>query len=94
MRKVEKNLIDYIKDVVTSLKHILKKTSIDVIVESECNEIDIKTYPRPLAQVITNLIMNSIIHGFEPGENGLIHIKASKSDDNFVVLRFSDNGKV
>lgn len=89
----EINLIDYIKDVVTSLKHILKKTSIDIRVESKCNEIVIKTYPGPLAQVITNLIMNSIIHGFEPDEKGLIHIKASKSNDDSVVLCFSDNGK-
>jgi len=41
----EINVVDFIKDVVTSLKHILKKTSIDINVESECNEIVIKTYP-------------------------------------------------
>lgn len=89
----EINVIDYIKDVITSLKHILKRTSIDIIVESESDEIVIKTYPGPLAQVITNLIMNSVIHGFEQNEKGLIHIKADKDNEDMFILHFCDNGK-
>jgi len=37
--------------------------------------------------------MNSVIHGFEQNEKGLIHIKASKVNENIFVLHFSDNGK-
>jgi PAS domain S-box-containing protein len=54
-------------------------------------EIEMDSYPGPLEQVITNLLMNSIHHGFEHTEHGEIRIQAQE-DGARVVLHYADNG--
>ena len=51
------------------------------------------SYPGPLAQVITNLVLNSIQHGFEPGMPGTIRISARAADNDDVVLYYDDDGR-
>jgi signal transduction histidine kinase len=53
-----------------------------------------ESFPGPLGQVMTNLINNAILHGFEGRDAGKIRIEAEQSDSNEqVVLRVSDNGQ-
>jgi PAS domain S-box-containing protein len=57
------NLHDYTRNIIHSLTPRLKNTShsIDLV----CDEnLMIDSYPGALSQIITNLIMNSLIHGF------------------------------
>ncbi|QYZ66865.1 MAG: DUF3365 domain-containing protein [Gammaproteobacteria bacterium (ex Lamellibrachia satsuma)] len=57
----------YIDDVIRTLKPELKKTQLNI--EIICPEdIELESYPGALSQVITNLIMNSVVHGFS--QNG------------------------
>ncbi|MDP4180658.1 MAG: ATP-binding protein [Bacillota bacterium] len=91
MREI--NLYEYIEDVVLSLKHILKKTFIEVIIESEKKELIVKIYPGLLAQLITNLIINSTIHGFDKDQKGLISITTKIGSQNNVDIEYRDNGK-
>ena len=44
------------------------------------------------SQIITNLITNSLIHGFEKNEQGNISIRISK-EENKIKLLYKDNGK-
>jgi signal transduction histidine kinase len=50
------------------------------------------SYPGPLAQVLTNLILNSLVHAFAPNEVGHIVISARKSGESHVVLEHEDDG--
>jgi len=50
------------------------------------------SYPGPLGQVLTNLINNAMLHGFEPGQRGTIEIGASALEAQRVQLRVRDNG--
>lgn len=50
-------------------------------------------YPGPLGQVLTNLIMNAVLHGFEGRSEGHIEIKASPVDRTSVRIEVSDNGR-
>ncbi|MEI5617371.1 HAMP domain-containing sensor histidine kinase, partial [Streptomyces brasiliscabiei] len=44
-----------------------------------------------ISQIFTNLIMNSLIHGFDGVNNGVIDILI-KDDDSQVIIDFKDNG--
>jgi signal transduction histidine kinase len=82
-----------VAEVVTSLGPSIKMTP--YIVEQEIyDDISMDTFPGPLGQVVTNLINNGIIHGFDGREHGHIRIETVKSDDRSqVILKIADNGK-
>ncbi len=85
------NINDYIKKILLSLKHEYKRKQhqIDII----CNEqLFIHTYPGAISQIITNLIMNSLIHGFEHIERGHIQIQFEELS-GYYHLVYKDNGK-
>ena len=52
----------------------------------------IPTYPSALYQIVSNLVINSLRHGFEEKKGGRIVIKVSQRDDS-IILRYFDNGK-
>ena len=84
------DLQQYVDEVLTSLTPQLKKTSHHV--RNQIPEgIVIDTYPGALAQVLTNLVNNALLHAFEGMENGQCTIQAVV-DDATVVLSFEDNG--
>jgi len=85
------NLNNYLHEILTSIHSITKKTNININVF--CNEnIKIDSYPGAFSQIITNLITNSLIHGFEKNEEGDISITVSK-EKNKIKLSYKDNGK-
>jgi signal transduction histidine kinase len=85
----EINLQTYMGEILTSLRPNIKKTHVEVVSNIPAN-IHFKTYPGALAQIITNLVMNSLIHAF-PDQTGQITIEAD-FDGAVVYLLFSDNG--
>lgn len=55
-------------------------------------DIDMDSFPGPYGQVITNLILNALIHAFDGKKNGEIHIVAERINELQVKLIVSDNG--
>ena len=51
-----------------------------------------ETYPGAVYQIVANLVMNSLLHGFDPGTKGRIGLRAWREDGQ-VVLEYSDDGK-
>ncbi|MFA6941557.1 MAG: HAMP domain-containing sensor histidine kinase [Clostridiaceae bacterium] len=86
----EFNVSQYIHNIIISLKHEYKKHNHSFNIQCD-EELTIKGYPGILAQILTNFIMNSIIHGFAEIENGNIEIIAFK-ENNIFNLQYSDNG--
>jgi signal transduction histidine kinase len=90
----EKRDIDlhkYIDEVVLSLHNKLKQSKIKVNVE--CPEtLKISTYPGDISQILTNLIMNSIMHGFDKTMEGEISIQV-ETKNNEIIFIYKDNGK-
>lgn len=88
----EFELCEYLQEVHNSLIPTFKKTKIKI--DINCNEdVYIESYPGALAQILTNLMMNSLIHGYDEGEAGEIKINAFQDDKNNVILYYQDNGK-
>lgn len=81
----------YITDLLTTLKPRMKSLKHKIEITGG-EQLEITTLPGALAQIITNLIMNSIIHGFEGIEEGYIKISISKAEHG-MNLRYKDDGK-
>lgn len=89
--KREFNLKKYTEGILLSLSSVIKKTKLTVKLEID-SSISINSYPGILSQIITNLIVNSTIHGFEEKEKGLIIIEC-REIENKIQLIYKDNGK-
>lgn len=85
------NLKKYVEDVILSLHPELKKTKISMDIMG-ADDIDITTYPGDIAHILTNLIMNTLSHGYEEYEEGKIIIELDKSPKE-VTIRYKDFGK-
>lgn len=85
------DLAKYIEEVAISLKPRYK-SKVDSITIDCPDSIKILTYPGAIAQVITNLVLNSITHGFEAMEKGEITISLYRSD-SAILFTYHDNGK-
>ena len=85
------NLKDYLGEIIRSLHPKLKKTAHKI--NLDCPEdLILNTPAGAVSQIFTNLIMNSVIHGFEGISEGTINIKITQTDD-LVDIIFQDNGK-
>lgn len=84
------NIPKYLDEIIQSLHPRLKQTSHDIAVNCDEN-IEIYSHPGAIAQVIINLIINSIVHGFEGINHGVISIDVSLSQHD-IHLRYKDNG--
>lgn len=87
----EISISEYIYNLVNSLKFEYKKYGHTFELPDTLKDKKIFTYPGSLAQVLTNLIMNSIKHGFKDKKNGNIIIKLDYNANN-VVIHYYDNG--
>lgn len=84
------NLAHYIQEVLLSLRPALKKVKHKVIVQCD-DHINITANAGAISQVLSNLIINSIKHGFEGIEEGKIIIKVEEKN-NSIILRYADDG--
>ncbi|MCG6553600.1 MAG: GAF domain-containing sensor histidine kinase [Candidatus Magnetominusculus sp. LBB02] len=85
------NLSAYLNDIVVSLRPQLRRTP--HVVTVECDEgLELNSYPGAFAQIITNLLINSILHAYDEGTKGTILIEAIPLDDE-IILRYRDDGK-
>ncbi|AEE24290.1 MAG: ATP-binding protein [Alteromonadaceae bacterium] len=87
----EINLKEYLNEIIQSLAPSLKKTQ-HVINISCPDSVVIVCAPGMLAQIFTNMVMNSIIHGFEDMSKGTIDIKVTQQPET-LTIDYSDNGK-
>ena len=84
-------LKSYIQEVIKSLHPELKKKP--CLIDVNCpEELEITTYPGTISQIISNLIMNSIKHGFKNRDSGTISIDC-KRKGNHILMNYSDNGQ-
>ena len=81
----------YLEEILHSLYPRLKNTSHSVTVSCP-DTLELYSYPGAFYQIITNLVMNSLIHGFERIEGGEIRIDVSQ-EQNAVHIHYSDNGQ-
>lgn len=86
------SLDNYLREVLRSLSPKLRQTGIEVQVHCPA-DLEVDSFPGALSQVLTNFVMNSLIHGFDDGRRGHIAIDVRLSEADAVELCYRDDGK-
>jgi signal transduction histidine kinase len=91
MRRRSFDLRQALDEVLSMLQPKFKHTRhrLEIAVE-RCIVLD--SFPGPLEQIVTNLVTNSLLHGFEGIEAGVIRIEAAPTSDDRIALSYADNG--
>jgi len=84
------NIVEKINDLLFSLKHRIDSKNA-VIITSFSGNADVMGYPGALTQIMINLILNSLKHGFANKPDGEITINISV-DKPFITIDYADNG--
>ena len=82
---------DYTNSIILSIHNQIKRTHI-TIENNIPSDVKINSYPGAFGQIITNLILNSLIHGYTNKDKGLISFTLKK-EKNDIVLHYKDDGK-
>lgn len=87
----EFDLKEYLDGIIQSLSPQLKHTNFTFSLH--CPEgITVLSYPSIVTQIITNLVMNSLSHGFEGLDQGEMVLEVSNLENNMLLLHYYDNG--
>lgn len=85
-------LNELVSEIVITLTPTLKKTPYRIETDIPA-DIALDSYPGPLGQVITNLINNAVLHGFDGAPKGRISVSADRVDAGHCWLQVCDDGK-
>ncbi len=81
----------YLEEILTSLTAKLRRTKHKV--EIKCDEnIVLDSYPGVLCQIVTNLVLNSLIHAYDGEEEGILTFDFKLEGDR-LIFEYADNGK-
>jgi len=82
----------WLDELLTSLGPVLRKSGHEVVVTCP-DDLVLDTYPGNLAQVLTNLVMNALVHAYPSGQTGRIEITVSNWRHDVVRFTFADDGR-
>jgi signal transduction histidine kinase len=85
------NIKNYFNDIIKSLHPTLKRLNHTININVDEN-LCIESYPGSFYQIFSNLILNSVIHGFETIKEGTITIDLTDKDD-ILVIDYRDDGQ-
>lgn len=77
--------------IVASLRPALKRSSISLSVDIP-EGIVMDGYPGPYGQVLTNLVLNSLVHGFPDKRAGSMRLAAKRLGSDQIEIQFDDDG--
>lgn len=90
----------YVEEIMSALSIEMKRAHINYTIDVD-GDIEMDTIPGAMAQILTNLVTNSIRHGYKPmqeGEidngqpRGTISVRATRAEGDQVRLTFCDDG--
>lgn len=85
-------LVDFMNDVLLAIRPRLRDPEAFPI-HIHCDpKLVIETKPGPLNQILSHLIINSMIHGFDERSHGNIHIYFELDDQQQLELTYQDDG--
>ncbi len=84
-------LDDVVRDTLATYATQLRRRVCEVSVDVPA-DLEFDSYPGSLSQVVSNLIGNALLHGFDGRESGAITITARRSREDTVTLEFRDDG--
>lgn len=85
------NLCEYLDDVLLSLRPRYKRSGHSISVNCP-KDLTVTSYPGVFSQIITNFVINSLVHGFREQESGEIDIHVHSVAGGIEIV-YSDNGQ-
>jgi signal transduction histidine kinase len=85
------DLAEATEQIVVSLRPALKRSSISLTVEVPVG-LQMDSYPGPYGQVLTNLVLNALVHAFPDRRTGSMRLAARPIGAEQVEIRFEDDG--
>ena len=85
------NIRKNLEETLRTLETDIRNAKCQVLIDCDKN-LEIVSYPAGFIQIYNNLIMNSIIHGFEGKSDGTIEIVIKKEGEH-LLIRYSDDGR-
>ena len=82
---------EVVSEIILTLWPTLKKTAFTVK-QNIPDSLMMDSYPGPLGQVITNLVNNALLHGFDNRSSGTVWISAQPINDNWLEFIVKDDG--
>lgn len=86
------DLAAYIRETLASLGPRLRQAGHAVDIDCPPG-LEVDGYPGALSQVLTNLVMNSVAHGYDDGRPGTLSIAVDQPAPGLVRLVYADDGK-
>ncbi len=80
----------YLEEVLTSLMPNIRQQGHQVNIEGDEN-LKITTYPGALAQIVTNLTNNSLLHGYPDGQTGQLNWRIELAGET-LIIEYTDDG--
>lgn len=84
-------LEEVLSEILLTLRPMLRKTTCEVEAEIDSG-LEMDSYPGPLGQVVTNLVTNAIVHGFDGRDHGQVRLRAGRWGDSELELEVCDDG--
>jgi signal transduction histidine kinase len=84
-------LKEYSEDVLRSLSPKFEGKNINLTMDMD-EDLELDSYPGPYSQILTNLVMNSLLHGFEKKSKGNINLEARQKESELEII-YRDDGK-
>lgn len=84
-------LLDYVNQIITSLRPKLKNRPILIDMDIS-SDLRARLNSGAFSQIITNLIMNSLVHAYNEGDKGHIKIEIN-ADKQDMIFSYEDDGK-
>lgn len=84
-------IVEYIEDILRSLQPTIKKNKQNITVTGN-RELTITSYPGAISQIVTNLVMNSLTHAFDPNDEGNMFVQI-ESYEGELRIQYKDDGK-
>ncbi|MGD1701862.1 trifunctional serine/threonine-protein kinase/ATP-binding protein/sensor histidine kinase [Dapis sp. BLCC M229] len=80
----------YLEEVLTSLMPNIRQQGHQVNIEGDEN-LKITTYPGALAQIVTNLTNNSLVHAYPDGQTGQLNWRIELAGET-LIIEYTDDG--
>ncbi len=83
---------EYVQQTIDSLRPVVKKGALAVSVVTE-GDLKVNTHPGAIAQIVTNFVTNSALHGRGTSERRVsVRIRVERRSPSLVALRYEDDG--
>ncbi len=85
-------LNEYIQEIISTFRSELRHHKVSLDLQLSPQKIPMNSYPGSIAQMVINLLQNSIVHAFEGNQDRKITLKTECTDKHATII-CSDNGK-